>query len=80
MAKTKVKLHIAGFNELRKRGEVEAVVSGEAERIAVKAGEGFEVGVHQMGNRVIANVYTQTADAMRAEAKAGALSKAVGGG
>lgn len=80
MAKTKVKLNIAGFNELRKSGEVEALVSGEAEKIASAAGSGFAVGVHQKGSRVIANVYTETADAMRAEAKSGALSKAVGGG
>lgn len=80
MAKTKVKLHISGFQELRKRGEVEAIVNGEAERIAAAAGPGFAVAVHQMGTRVIANVYTETADAMRAEAKTGALSKAVGSG
>lgn len=80
MAKTKVKLNISGFQELRKRGEVEAIVSSEAERIAEKAGPGFSVGVHQIGSRVIANVYTETAGAMRAEAKTGALSKAVGGG
>lgn len=80
MAKSKVKLNIAGFNELRKSGEVEALVSGEAEKIASAAGPGFAVGVHQKGSRVIANVYTETADAMRAEAKSGALSKAVGGG
>ena len=80
MAKTKVKLHIAAFNDLRKRSEVEALVSSEAERIASAAGPGFSVGMHQKGSRIIANVYTETADAMRAESKHGALSKAVGGG
>lgn len=80
MAKTKVKLNIAGFNELRSRGEVAAIVEEQANGIAGRAGDGFEVGVHQKGTRVIANVYTRTAKAMVAEAKHGALSKAVNGG
>lgn len=80
MAKTRVKLNIDGFNELRKRGEVESLVAAEAEKISDRAGPGFAVGVHQMGTRVIANVYTETAKAMVAEAKRGALSKAVSDG
>lgn len=80
MGRTKVVLNIPGFDELRKRGEVQALVKDEADKIATRAGPGFAVAVHQKGSRVIANVYTETADAMRAEAKHGALSKAVNSG
>ncbi|TAP26860.1 hypothetical protein [Arthrobacter sp. S41] len=79
MAKTKVKLHIAAFNDLRNRSEVVDLVGSEAAKVAELAGPGFGLGVHQMGSRVIANVYTATADAMRLEAKEGVLSKALGG-
>lgn len=80
MAKGKVVLHNAEFARMRNSPEMKAAVSAEAQKIANRAGPGFLVGVHNMDSRVIANVYTGDAEAMRAEAKHGALSKAVGGG
>lgn len=78
--RTKVVLNIPGWDELRKSPEVEKLVEDVAQGIADRAGDGFAVAVHQRRKLVVANVYTETADAMRAEAKNGALSKAVGGG
>ncbi len=78
--RTKVVLNSTGWDELRKSPEVEKLVADVAQDIAERAGDGFAVAVHQRKNLVVANVYTETADAMRAEAKSGALSKAVGGG
>lgn len=80
MARTKIKLSFAGFNELRKRSEVEKIVTDEAEKIADRAGEGFVASTHHKGTRVVARVYPTTVKAMISESKHGALSKAVGGG
>lgn len=80
MAKTRIKLNLAGFNELRKRAEVESIVTAEAEKISAIAGEGFASSTHQYGSRVVARVYPITAKGMAREAKHGLLSKAVGGG
>ena len=65
MAKTKVKLNISGFNELRKCAEMQAGLSEIAQGIAGRAGDGYASDLTQYPSRVVASVYTESAEAMR---------------
>lgn len=76
----KVKLNIAGFNALRNSPEMVAALEAEARKTQARAGAGVGVAVHKKSSRAIANVYTESAEAMKSEAKHGTLSKALGGG
>jgi hypothetical protein len=90
MARTvRLRLNDAGFHAILNGAEVTALVEAAADRIAAQANaavpkrtnphglQPFAVGVHHMPTRVIANVYTQTHDGMRAEVYHRTLSKAL---
>lgn len=72
-----------GFHDILSSQNVASVVDQQAQRIAAKAGDGFEAS-HFMGNfgggRVIGVVRAETYEARRAEATDKTLSRAVGGG
>lgn len=75
----KIQLHIKGFNELRNSPEMVEALTAEAGKVRDRAGDGFEAAVHNKSSRAIANVYTETAEAMVEESRHGTLSKALGG-
>ncbi|SEC54940.1 hypothetical protein [Arthrobacter woluwensis] len=76
----RVKLNQRGFRELRNAPPVVAFLESQAERVANAAGPGFETDTHTGGARARVAIYPDTEEAYRAEAKYGALSKAVGSG
>ena len=69
MAKTKVKLNIAGFNALRSSAEMQAGLSQIAQGIAAKAGDGYASDVTQYPTRAVASAFTESSTAMRECAK-----------
>lgn len=71
MAKTRVKLSIRGFNQLRKSPEMVAGLQEIASGIAQRAGDGYGTDTKKFPSRTIASVYTATPEAMRACAKDG---------
>lgn len=75
----KIKLHVQGFNELRNSPEMLDALTEESGKVRDRAGAGFEAAVHKKSSRAIANVYTESAEAMVEEARHGTLSKALGG-
>lgn len=78
MARRKVKLLHKGFDELRTQPRMQAAVDAEAERIALRAGEGVYTQQSPSKHRARANAYTATMEAMLNEARYGSLSKAIG--
>lgn len=80
MTKTKVKLNYSGFYRLRISPEMRSALAAEASKIQTRAGEGFKTNVTAGAKTAAARVYAGDLKAKRAEAKTGALSKAIGGG
>ena len=76
MSKTKVKLTLAGFYGLRTSPEMLAALNTE---VQARAGAGFASSAKAGAKTAVARVYPTGAAGVRAEAKHGALSKAVGG-
>jgi len=68
------------IRELLKDPALEKHLLSEAQRIAARAGAGFEASSRIGKNRARASVITDSFQAMRNEAKYGTLSKAAGGG
>lgn len=79
MGKAKVELNLAGFHALRTSPEMQAILSTKAGEIRNRAGDGFSSGVKAGPKTAVARVWPNGKEGMRAEAKNGALSKAVGG-
>lgn len=83
----RLKLSTAAVHAILNGAEVTGLIEDAANRIAAEANaavgkrtnplQPFAVGVHHMPTRVIANVYTQTHDGMRAEVYHRTLSKAL---
>lgn len=63
-----------------KSAPVQADLLRRAERIAAAAGEGFEASVVAGENRARASVITATFEAREAEARSGALTRALDAG
>lgn len=81
MAKTRVELNIAGFNELRSSPGVIADLQARADRIAAAAGEGMVAGrVYRGRDRSRVEVHTETFEAKLAEAQDRALTVAIEAG
>ena len=76
----RVVINSAGVKDLLQSVEVQRDLRARAERIAAAAGDGMtaELGVGK--NRARAQVYTETIDAMRAEADDRALTRAIDAG
>lgn len=80
--KAKVVLNhsMTGFQGLLTDAEMQAITDAEADRIARRAGSGVLAMSNPTPNRARSSVWTETTEAMLAEARNGSLSKAVGGG
>ena len=83
MAKSKVKvvLNNAGFDELRKSPQMQAILDEHASRVlnGVNAEYGYEKSVRVYRKRATAYVYAKTAKAKADNLRNNSLSKALGG-
>ncbi len=79
MSDVKIELNYAGVGELLKSKEVEMFIKEEADRRAAGLGEGYATDVFQAGTRVIASIFTETAEAAKNEMETNAMLKAVSG-
>lgn len=80
MANVRVKMNSKGARALLRSHEVQDDLRKRADRIAARAGAGFEVESGRGTNRARAAVITKTARAMRAEAKDKRLTRALDAG
>lgn len=80
MVKPKVVLNSKQVRAVLRSREAELNLLARAQRIASAAGSGFEAASAVGSNRARASVYPTTSAAKRAEAKHGALSKALDAG
>lgn len=67
-------------NQLLKSPEMQAIIREQAEAIAGRAGEGYEVVVKTGKNRCYANVITATTEARRDNSENNTLLRAVNHG
>lgn len=77
MAKVRVELNREGVRELLRSPEMAAVCKSHADRIAGRAGSGYEVTTYTGKNRVNASVHVATDEAYRDNLKNNTLLKAV---
>ena len=75
--KVEFELNSDGVRQLLKSAEMKRVCQTHAQRIANRAGTGYEVDTYTGSNRVNASVSTATADAYRDNLKNNTLLKAV---
>ena len=75
-----LKINRSIVRALLKDPGLERHLLAEAEKIAARAGAGFEASSRIGKNRARASVMTRSVHAIRSEAKHGTLSKAAGGG
>ena len=75
-----ITLNYSGVGSLLQSSEMATVLSGQAEKIRSRCGDGYAVDTYSAGTRVIASVYTETTDAMQNELENNTLLKAIGGG
>ena len=80
MSKVRFELNRAGVRDLLRSQEAMNVCENEASRIAMRAGEGYEVTTHVGVNRVNASVMASTPEARRDNSRNNTLLKALGGG
>jgi hypothetical protein len=80
MADIDIELNDAGMRELLKDEGVRADLARRARNIAQSAGEGMESSATSGRNRALAMAWTETPEAMRAEATTRALTRAVDAG
>jgi hypothetical protein len=76
----RVQMNSRGASRLMTSAPIRADLLSRAEAIAERAGDGFEASVSYGRDRALASVRATTADAMRAEAKDRALTKAMDAG
>lgn len=76
--KVRIELNSEGVRELLKSAEIMAVCRGHADRIAGRAGDGYEVTTYTGKTRVNASVHAATDKAYRDNLKNNTLLKAVG--
>lgn len=76
----RVKLNIPGFRDLRRSTGVASHLRAEAEKIAARAGDGYEVDESQGKTRARASVRTATPEAVLDEALNRTLDAAIHGG
>lgn len=77
MSSVKFEPNIAGFNELRRSGEMQAIIRGYAEAAAARAGNGYKVKMYP--SRAIAVVEAATEEAAQDNYDNNTLLKAVRG-
>lgn len=74
----KFKLNLKGLNELMKSPEMQDCLREAGETVAQKAGEGFEVDVHEAKYAAICYVDAKSKDAVKKCFKNNTLLKALG--
>ena len=77
MSKVKVEINYAGVGALLKSDEVRSFIGAEAERRAQSLGDGYGTDTYMAGSRVIASIYTETAEAAQENMENNTLLKAV---
>lgn len=77
---TRIELNSKGVRELLRSEPVKADLERRAAAIAARAGEGMASDARTGRNRAHASVWTDTPEAMRAEATDRALTKAIDAG
>lgn len=77
MAKTKIVVNYAEVGALLKSSEVAAMVQKAASEVARNAGQGYGTRVHNSGQRQIANVFPDSAEAAKDNLENNTLLKAV---
>ena len=77
MANIRIELNSEGVRELLKSPEMAAICREQADRIAGRAGSGYEVTTYTGKNRVNASVHAATEEAWRDNLKNNTLLKAV---
>lgn len=75
-----VELNSAGVRELLQSAEMAAICREHADKIAARAGSGYEVTTYTGRTRVNASVHVATQEAYKDNLKNNTLLKAVGGG
>lgn len=75
----RIELNREGVRELLRSGEMAEICKSHADRIAARAGSGYEVTTHTGRNRVNASVHAATDEAYRDNLKNNTLLKAVSG-
>lgn len=80
MAKVQIKLDSGGIREMLRSSAVQADLAGRARRIAEQAGPGMAVSSISGRRRALAMVWTDTPEAMEAEATQRALTRAIDAG
>lgn len=78
MTRVRIRLNSAGVRDLLR--SLEPDLAARAARIARAAGPGFESSSTSGRNRALAQVWAETPEAMRAEAKDRALTRAIDAG
>jgi len=77
---TRIELNSQGVRDLLRSQEVKADLEHRAAAIAARAGEGMEHDSRVGRARAHASVWTETPEAMRAEAQDRALTRAIDAG
>lgn len=78
--KPRIRWNIKGFQQVRRLDGVKDRLKRESDKVASRAGDGYEVNVGEGKTRSRASVVTATPDAMRNESKNSSLLRALGGG
>ena len=77
MSKVKIELNRAGVGQILKGPEMQKVLESAAAGIVSRAGRGYAYRSHNTGERVIVNVYPETAEAARDNVNNNTLLKAM---
>lgn len=77
MSNVKVELNLKGLNELMKSPEMQNCLREAGEAVAQRAGEGFEVDVHNVDYTAVCFVDAKSEEAVKASFKDNTLLKAL---
>ncbi len=79
MSKLKIELNYAGVGQLLRSEEIKAFLKEQAVSRAESLGEGYATDTYQAGTRVIASIFTESAEAAKDNMENNSLLKAVSG-
>lgn len=78
MAKVKIELNSSGIRQLLKSEEMGQMLKQQAEQVRARCGSGYSTDLYQASSRVIAGVFTETAEAAKQNSRENTLLKALG--
>lgn len=78
MAGLRIELNHEGIDQLLKSQEMEGCVQQVAENCRSKCGEGYATDTHMTPSRIVASVYTETAEAVKDNLANNTLLRALG--